>query len=569
MALTVADLVEHSVDAVPDRTAVVCGERRATYAQLEARANQLAHHLGKHGVGPGSHVGVYATNTMETVETLLAVSKLRAVAINVNYRYTENELRYVLDNSDAVALVYQRADSAKVAAVLPELPLLRHLLVIEDGSTVPEPTPTEQFSVLNYETALVGESAERDFGPRDPSDLYLLYTGGTTGWPKGVMWRHEDVWRALGGGVDFVSGEVITDEFQQSRAGAEFHLTRLCIAPLMHGQAQWALYGALFAASTVVLMPRFDAHEVWQAVEREKVNVMAVVGDAMARPMIEVYQSGSYDASTLYAINSSAALFSTTVKQQYLEAFPNVLLTDAVGSSETGFSGLGVVSKDAMEPRGPRVNPHRDAIVIDANGDRMQPGTGEVGRIARGGNVPLGYYKDDERTAKLFVEVEGRRYVVPGDLALLEADGTITLLGRGDTCVNTGGEKVYPEEVEGVLKSHPGVFDALVIGVPDERLGQRVAALVQWRDGHEPDTAALDAAGRERLAGYKMPRSYWFVDQIGRLVTGKPDYPSARRYAEEHPPTTQLSIGSASSAASSSAASASSGTSADSADPGK
>ena len=539
MALTVADLVEHSVDAVPDRTAVICGERRSTYAELEARANKLAHHLGKHGVGVGSHVGVFATNAMETVETLLAVSKLRAVAINVNYRYTENELRYVLDNSDTVALVYQRADSAKVAAVLPDLPLLRHLVVINDGSGVPLPDPGERYDVVEYDTALAGESAERDFGPRDPGDIYLLYTGGTTGWPKGVMWRHEDVWRALGGGVDFVSGEAITDEFQQSRAGAQFPLVRLCIAPLMHGQAQWALFGALFAASTVVLMRRFDPDEVWRTVEREKVNVMAIVGDAMARPMIELYQTGKYDGSSLYAINSSAALFSTSVKQQFLEAFPNALLTDAVGSSESGFSGLGVVSKDAVHDRGPRFNPHRDAIVIDAEGKRMQPGTGEVGRIARGGNIPLGYYKDPERTAALFVEVDGRRYAVPGDLALLDQDGAITLLGRGDTCVNTGGEKVYPEEVEGVLKSHPGVFDALVIGIPDERLGQRVAALVQWREGHEPDAAALDQTGRQKLAGYKMPRSYWFVDQIARLVTGKPDYPSARRYAEQHPPTVQ------------------------------
>jgi acyl-CoA synthetase (AMP-forming)/AMP-acid ligase II len=581
MALTVADLVEHSVDAVPDRVALVCGGRRATYAELEGRANQLAHHLERQGFGSGSHIGVFATNTMETVETLLAVNKLRAVAINVNYRYTENELRYVLSNADAVALVHQRADAAKVAAVLPDLPLLRHVIVVDDrvddgGVRVDEDRVDDvrvdedggcsgnvasggggthdggahqggahrdgAVTAVDYEAALAEESPERDFAERDPGDLYLIYTGGTTGRPKGVMWRHEDVWRALGGGVDFMTGEPVVDELQQSRIGAQYPMVRLCAAPLIHGQAQWAMYGALFSASTVVLMPRFDAHEIWRAVEREKVNVMAIVGDAMARPLIEVYQAGSYDASSLFAISSSAALFSATVKQQYLDAFPNALLTDAIGSTETGFSGLGIVKKDGMESRGPRVNPHRDAIVIGADNCRLLPGTGVVGRIARGGNVPIGYYKDPDKTAALFVEVEGRRYVVPGDFALLEDDGAITLLGRGDTCINTGGEKVFPEEVEGVLKSHAGVFDALVLGVPDELLGSRVAAVVQWRSGYQPDSTALDRFSRDALAGYKMPRTYWFVDQVPRLATGKPDYPSARRYAERHPPSAQLSV---------------------------
>jgi acyl-CoA synthetase (AMP-forming)/AMP-acid ligase II len=541
MALTVADLVEHSVDVVPDRIAVICGDRRATYAELEARANRLAHHLAKHGVGKGSHVGVFATNSMETVETMLAITKLRAVAINVNHRFTENELRYLLSNADAVALIHQRTASSNVAKVLPDLPLLRHVIVVDDGNDGPE-VGSAGYEAFEYEAALAAESPERDFEPRDPGDLYLLYTGGTTGQPKGVMWRHEDVWRALGGGVDFFTGEPITDEYQQSRNGAQMPMVRLCAAPLAHGQAQWAMYGTLFSANTIVLMPHFDAHEIWRVVEQEKVNVMAIVGDAMARPLIEAYHSGSYDASSVFFISSTAALFSTSVKQQYIDAFPNAMLTDAVGSTETGFSGIGVITQEGTESRGPRVTPHRDAIVIDAAGRKMAPGTGEVGRIARGGNVPIGYYKDEERTARLFVEVDGRRYVVPGDSALLEADGTITLLGRGDTCVNTGGEKVYPEEVEGVLKSHPGVFDALVIGVPDELLGSRVAALVQWRPDHQPDAEALDRHGRTLLAGYKMPRSYWFVDQMTRLPTGKADYPSARRHAEQHPPTVQFTV---------------------------
>jgi acyl-CoA synthetase (AMP-forming)/AMP-acid ligase II len=359
---------------------------------------------------------------------------------------------------------------------------------------------------------------------------------------KTLRWCIQHRWRTLGGGVDFMTGEPVTDEYEQSRNGAGFPLVRLCSAPLAHGQAQWAMYGGLFSASTVVLMPRFDPHEIWQAVEQEKVNMMAIVGDAMARPLIEVYSTGEYDWSSLFFISSTAALFSASVKQQYIEAFPNAMVSDSIGSSESGFGGMSIISKDAVQGRGPRVKPHRDAIVIDENNQPLPPGTGQIGRIARGGNVPLGYYKDEERTAKLFVEIDGRRYVVPGDSAILEENGEITLLGRGDLCINTGGEKVFPEEVEGTLKSHPGVFDALVLGVPDETLGSRVAAVVQWRDGSEPDAAALDRLGRETLAGYKMPRSYWFVDQVPRLANSKADYPSARKITEEHPPTVQLTV---------------------------
>jgi acyl-CoA synthetase (AMP-forming)/AMP-acid ligase II len=551
MVLNVADLVEHSVDLVPERTAIVCGDRRVTYAELEARTNRLAHHLASHGVGAGDHVGVYAANDLETAESLIAITKLRAVAINVNYRYTENELRYVLDNADAVGLIHQRGFSPRVAAVLADLPKIRHVVVVEDGT--PEDGVAEGYGAVRYDDALAAASPERDFGPRDPGDLYLLYTGGTTGWPKGVMWRQEDVWRTLGGGVDFVTGEPVEDEWTQARSGVESPLVRLVVAPLIHGQAQWAMLGALFTASTVVLMRRFDPHEIWKAVEAERVQVMAIVGDAMARPMIEAFRDGSYDASSVISISSTAALMSPAIKAEYLEAFPNVFLTDAVGSSETGFTGMGYVSKDGLSSRGPRVNAIKDAITIDEFGDRIEPGSGKVGRLARGGYVPLGYYKDPEKTAQLFAEVDGKRYTVPGDFALHEADGSIILLGRGNTCINTGGEKVFPEEVEAVLKAHPGVFDCYVVAVPDERMGSRVAAVVQWRDGAEADVADLDRHGRQSLAGYKMPRSYWFTDSIQRLPTGKPDYGWAKARTQERDPDVSTSTA-ASSAASPGAA---------------
>ncbi|MBP2473057.1 acyl-CoA synthetase (AMP-forming)/AMP-acid ligase II [Crossiella equi] len=457
---------------------------------------------------------------------MIAAYKLRAVAINVNYRYLKNELQYLFDNADLVALVHERRHGELVDQVRPHVPKLAHTVVIPDESEVDsDGTP--------YEDALADGEPERDFPARSADDRYILYTGGTTGNPKGVVWRHEDIWRVLGGGIDFFSGDKIPDEWHQSRAGKDFNLVRLPVAPLIHGAAQWATFQNLFGCGTVVLTPHFDADEVWRAVQEHRVNVLLIVGDAMARPLIEAYHRGGYDASSLYAVSSSAALFSPSVKQQFLDAFPNLVLTDSIGSSETGFNGIGVVDRGGTQRGGPRVKVDPDTAVIDEHGKPVPPGC--VGRLARTGHLPLGYYKDPAKTATMLTEIDGRRYAVPGDYARVEEDGTVTLLGRGNTSINTGGEKVYPEEVEGALKSHPDVFDALVVGIPDERLGQRVAALVQPRPDTAPDFADLDAHVRGLLAGYKVPRGLWLVDHIGRSPSGKPDYRWATRYVEEHP----------------------------------
>jgi 3-oxocholest-4-en-26-oate---CoA ligase len=534
VALNIADLFEHAVDMVPERVAVVCGERQVTFAELEQRSNQLAHHLAAKGVGPGAHIGVYSRNSIEALEAMLAAYKLRAVAINVNYRYVPAELQYIFDNADMVALIHERRYSDHVAEVLPQVPALNHVLVIEDGSDADH----TRYGGVEYESALAAQRADRDFAERSSDDLYLLYTGGTTGMPKGVMWRQEDVWRVLGGGIDFMTGEYVKDEWELARTGAETGgLVRLPAAPFIHGAAQWATFGNLFACATTVFVPEFDPHEVWRAVERNGVNVLAIVGDAMARPMIEALHEGDYDASSVVAISSTAALFSTSVKHQYLDALPNVVITDAIGSSETGFGGIGIVTKDGVQTEGPRVTADRKLIVIDDDNRPLEPGTGQIGWLAKTGHVPLGYYKDPEKSASVFVEVEGTRYVVPGDYARLEADGTVTLLGRGNMSINTGGEKVFPEEVESALKSHPDVFDVLVVGVPDERMGQRVAALVQPRAGAAPSLAELDAHARQVIAGYKVPRSLWLVEQITRSPSGKPDYPWARKHTETHEPT--------------------------------
>ncbi|MDT4964672.1 MAG: 3-oxocholest-4-en-26-oate---CoA ligase [Pseudonocardiales bacterium] len=530
MALNIADLLEHAVDLFPDRVAVACGEQQVTYAELEEHANRLAHHLAAHGVGTGSHVGLCTRNSIEAIEAMVAVYKLRAVIINVNYRYTAAEIKYVLDNADVVALVHDRQYSDRVAAVLPETPKVGQVVVIDDGSGL-------SFTGVPFAEAMADGAPERDFDARSADDLYILYTGGTTGAPKGVMWRHEDIWRSLGGGINFVTGEALPDEWAQSESGKiTGGLVRLCIAPLIHGNAQWAALAALFGGDTVVLEPKFDAHAVWRAIQRRRVNVVVLIGDAMARPIIEAFHEGNYDPTSVYAVSSSAALFSQTVKDEYLKALPNVVITDAVGSSESGFNGIGMITKDTPPTtHGPRVTLNSQSIVIDDQARPVEPGSGVVGRMARTGHIPLGYYKDPVKTAEMFVDVDGQRYTVPGDLAILEADGTMTLLGRGNTCVNTGGEKVFPEEVEGALKSHPAVFDALVVGVPDERLGQRVAAIVQPRAGATVTYDELSAHARNEIAGYKVPKSVWLVDEVRRMPTGKPDYRWANGYVTEHP----------------------------------
>jgi len=521
MALNMADLFEHAVDAFPDRMAVICGDRKVTYRELEDRANRLAHHLATRGIGPGDHVGLYARNSVEAVETLLAAYKLRAVSININYRYIHNELAYHLQDADLSAIVYDHELAPVVDAVVP--PSLPRLAIGPD-----------------YDEALAKASGARDFGPRSADDIFIIYTGGTTGHPKGVMWRHEDIWRTLGGGIDFITGEALADEWAQSRKGAEGGgMVRLAAAPLIHGNAMVATLASLFAGDTVVLLPKFDPHAIWDAVSNHKVNVLIIIGDAMARPLVDALVSGNYDTSSLWSFSSSASLFSKTVREAVAAALPNTMITDAIGSTETGFAGLAFISAgDGSTAEGwrggPTVNTGPDVVVLDDVGGICGPG--QTGRLARGGHVPLGYYKDPVKTAAMFAEVNGKRYAVPGDWARVEEDGTVTLLGRGNVSVNTGGEKVFPEEVENALKSHPDVFDALVIGVPDERLGQRVAALIQLRPGAAADLADLDVHIRTQIAGYKVPRSVWLVDAIGRTVSGKADYGWARQYTQDHPP---------------------------------
>jgi acyl-CoA synthetase (AMP-forming)/AMP-acid ligase II len=536
VALNIADLAEHAIDAVPDRVALISGDEQLTYAQLEEKANRLAHYLMDEGVKKDDKVGLYCRNRIEIVIAMLGIVKAGAILVNVNYRYVEGELRYLFDNSDMVALVHERQYSDRVANVLPDTPNVKTVLVVDDGSDVPD-SDYQRYGGVEFYSAIAQGSPERDFGERSGDDIYLLYTGGTTGFPKGVMWRHEDIYRVLFGGTDFATGEFVKDEYDLAKAAGQIPpMIRYPIPPMIHGATQSATWMAIFSGQTTVLAPEFNAEEVWRTVHEHKVNLLFFTGDAMARPLLDALtKNNDYDLSSLFLLASTAALFSPSIKEKLLELLPNRVITDSIGSSETGFGGTSIVAAGAPHSGGPRVTIDHRTVVLDEDGNEVKPGSGVRGFIAKKGNVPVGYYKDEKKTAETFKTINGIRYAIPGDYALVEEDGTVTMLGRGSVSINSGGEKIYPEEVEGALKGHPDVFDALVVGVPDPRYGQHVAAVVQARPGCRPSLAELDSFVRSEIAGYKVPRSLWLVDEVRRSPAGKPDYRWAREQTEARP----------------------------------
>ena len=535
MEFNLADLFENAVDHFGEREYVVADGKRCTYAEMDARANRLAHHLAANGVGAGDHVGIYAYNSIEWVETLWAVFKIRAVWVNINFRYVEDELAYIFDNADLKALVVAREFCSRVAAVRESLNVLKHVVVIDDGTETVAPSG---FIAVDYEEAIAGGSPERDFGPRSPDDHYILYTGGTTGMPKGVVWRHKDVFFALGGGNDAQTGERVErpEEIIEWAKRDPNQRCTLPIAPLMHGASQWAVMGGSFVGGKIVLIPKFDASEAWRLVAEEKVGVLMITGDAMGRPLVEALSGDGddRDISSLFLVVSTAAVFSPTVKDDFFEYFPNLLIIDSIGASESGNNGMALITKGntAMLGGGPTVKAGPDTTVLDENLEPVKAGSGIRGKVGRSGDIPIMYYKDPEKTAETFVTAkDGRRYAVPGDWAMLEEDGTITLLGRGSVSINSGGEKIYPEEVEAAVKDFPDAYDAVVVGVPDERFGSRVAAVVQPRDGATVELEALQNHCRTKIAGYKIPRELHIVDAIERSPSGKPDYRWAKSIA--------------------------------------
>ena len=533
-----ADLFERVADQVPERTALICGDTKTTYDALEKRANQIAHHLTANGVGAGDQVGLYLYNGNEFIEAMWACFKIRAVPVNVNYRYVDDELLYLFNNADMVACVHAQEFVPHIAKVRSAAPRLKALLSVEDGSG----HDPASIGSVEFEAARRAQREERDFAERQEDDLFILYTGGTTGMPKGVMWPHKNLFMAALGGGGYLTGNGPCEEPADiDQRILENPLVGMALAPLMHGACWWYALIQMLAGSTVVLNPNrnFDGSGIWDICEREGVNSLAIVGDAMAIPLIDALAENPdrWDLTAMFNIGSGGAVFSPASQQAFRDHFPNVFISNSFGSSESGnmgfdsgnkreAGGLGnVVKSDFMdvitEEEGPDGPVHRHA------------NPGEDGIFARSGYIPRGYYGDPEKTARTFVPVEGKTWLLTGDEARLETDQSITVFGRGSNCINSGGEKIFPEEVEQALKVHPRVFDALVVATPDERWGSKVTAVIALRGEGSLTLEELQESARKHISGYKVPRELHIVDEVPRAPSGKPDYPRAQEIALE------------------------------------
>ncbi|WP_394428477.1 acyl-CoA synthetase [Streptomyces sp. SGAir0957] len=537
MEYNLADLFESVVDVVPDREALVHldhpgtgAERRLTYAELDAAANRVAHHLIDSGVRPGEHLGLHLYNGVEYLQTVLGCLKARVVPVNVNYRYVEEELVYLYRDADLVALVFDAEFTERVAAALPRTEKLRHLLRVgRAGAPAPAAHPLE---AVDFAEAVAGAPDGRGFGPRSADDQFIIYTGGTTGMPKGVMWRQEDLFfSGLGGGAP--TGEPVTrpEELAERVAAGGAGITFFPTPPLMHGTSTLTAFIGFHFGQRVVVHRKFVPEEVLRTIEKEQVTSVSLVGDAMLRPLIDALSGPlkGTDCSSLFSVSSSGAIMSDTVRAQFQALVPHVTLLNNFGSSESGFNGTATDDSGAGQGFRLRVNARTQVVDLAT----YEPvAVGEVGRIAQRGHVPLGYYNDPKKTAETFFQKGDERWVLLGDMATVDEEGIVTVLGRGSQCINTGGEKVYPEEVEQALKSHPDVYDALVAGVPDAKWGNHVAAVVQLRTG--APALSLDAVQthcRTHLAGYKIPRQLVLTDTIQRSPSGKADYRWARATA--------------------------------------
>ncbi|WP_017598789.1 acyl-CoA synthetase [Nocardiopsis lucentensis] len=513
-------------EAVPDRVALVAGPRRLTYRTLHDRSVRLAAHLVGAGVRPGEHVAILAFNRAEWVESFIGVLRAGAVPVNVNYRYVAGELRHVLSDSHAVALIAEDSLAAKVTAVRPDLPRLRHVVLIEDGGA-----RDADLDGTDYERALATASADTALLPATSGDdHYLLYTGGTTGYPKGVLWRQADIFRAALERRAPGEPRARTPEDVAERAARCFPQRMLVLGPLMHAAGQWNALSMMLCGKRVVLSTdrSFHPDRVLELAHREGAHVVQLVGDAMARPLARHLLTEPGLCPELTSVRSGGTPLTPAVRALWQAWREDIALADAYGGSETGVCG------SATAPEGQKREGDGDGrsftmggsiAVLDDSLRPLVPGSTRVGRIARTGRIPLGYYNDPIATARTFpVDADGRRWALSGDYGTRGRDGSVMLLGRGSVVINTAGEKVYPEEVEAVLKAHPLVEDAIVVPAPDERLGQRVTALVSLAPGAELGAAQLRAHCRGRLAGFKVPRSVHVVDRVRRTAVGKQDY---------------------------------------------
>ena len=539
---TVPAIAQAVAAAIPDRDYLIQGERRFSYRQVIERANRLAAYLHSRGLGCHTErsaiagheagqdlLGIYAYNGNEFVEALLGAFQARVAPFNVNFRYVKSELQYLLADSGATALIYHAAFAPRVAEILPDLPQLRVLIQIADdsGNDLLD-------GAVDYETALASSSPEPPPVQHSPDDLYVLYTGGTTGMPKGVLWRQHDIFMTSFGGRNIVTGEPsrsVDEIVAQAAAGPGTKL--MILPPLMHGAAQWTVMTALTTGQSVVfpsVVDHLDAENVVRTIERERVSVVTVVGDAMARPLVDAIEKGIADVASLAVIANGGALLTPFIKQRLIEALPNAVVVDGVGSSETGaqmhhMSMSGAVSTGTFNAGPDTFVAAEDLAAI------LQPGHDGMGWLAQRGHVPLGYKGDAAKTAATFPVIDGVRYAVPGDRARHRADGTIELLGRDSVTINSGGEKIFAEEVETAIASHPAVVDVVVAGRPSERWGQEVVAVVALAEGASAEAEDLVAHAAQSLARYKLPKAIVFRSVIERSPSGKADYRWAREQA--------------------------------------
>jgi fatty-acyl-CoA synthase len=528
-----ADAWEVVAECIPDAAAQVQGERRVSWRDFERRADGLARTLVAAGARQQDKVAIYLYNCPEYLEVVFGAFKAGLVPVNTNYRYRDDELAYLWDNSDSVAVVFHGTFAGTVDRLRERVPGVRTWLWVDDGSG-----PCPGWATPYEDAAAAGAADEvRTVPPwgRSGDDLFFIYTGGTTGMPKGVMWRQDDLFVTLNRALPRQFGEEPDLDRVRDQVTSPLFVA-VPAAPLMHGTGCLTSMATLTIGSTIVTLTNrhFDPVELLDTIDREKVNSVAWVGDPFARPVLQALDAepDRWDLSSLLVLISSGAMWSEAVKAGLLRHKPGMLLADQYASSEALGLGLSVSSGGATSHTAAFVL-GENARVITEGGTDVAPGSGAVGRVAVKGRMPLGYYKDPDKTAATFVTIDGERFSIPGDYARVEADGTLTLLGRGSVCINTGGEKVFPEEVEEVLKLHPAVEDAVAVGVPDDRFGEAVTAVVQPVAGATVDEQAVIEHVKAHLAGFKAPKRVVVVDTIGRAPNGKVDYKRVRGLARE------------------------------------
>ncbi|MEY2432194.1 MAG: 3-oxocholest-4-en-26-oate---CoA ligase [Acidimicrobiaceae bacterium] len=546
MEFNLAQVHEAIAAAIPERECIVFRDRRLSWRDVTERTRRLANVLSSSGLGARpegreglggheshqDHLAIYCYNGNEYLESMIGAFKARVAPVNVNYRYVAEELQYLLDNSGAKAIVFHSQFAPTLAEVLPELPQLRLLLQIADESGN-DLLPGAQW----YEDALAAASADLPASASQwsPDDLYILYTGGTTGMPKGVLWRHQDIFMSvMGGAVGGAPHESIESVVEAAKAGS---MRVMPAAPFMHGAGHWIAFLAMNGGNTVVIQDevrRLDPKDVLSIVEREKISFLQIVGDAFGRPILDEIEAGAYDLSSMFIILSGGAALNSTLKERFLAAIPHAMIMDGMGSSEGGGQMTQVVTAGSEVTTG-TFTPSPGTCVVSEDLTRvLEPGSDEVGWVAKLGNVPLGYLGDPDKSAKTFPVIDGQRYSVPGDRGRQRVDGTVEMLGRDSVTINSGGEKIFAEEVEAALGHHPDVYDAVVCGRPSEQWGQEVVAIVQLRDDVHPsvdiERSLLDESAKH-IARYKLPKQFVFVDKVMRSPAGKADYRWAKEIA--------------------------------------